>query len=80
MLGEIVLLSFRQNLDGMIPCDGRDLLIKDYAPLFSLIGTTYGGNGVSTFKIPKIVDSPAPGSVWCIHTEDEYPPVEVIKK
>jgi len=79
MLGEIVLLSFRHTLDGMIPCDGRELLIKEYTPLFSLIGITYGGNGVSTFKIPKIVDTPVPGSLYYIHTEDDYPPVDAIR-
>jgi len=41
--------------------------------LYSLIGVTYGGNGVSTFRIPKIVETPAPGLVWCIHNDDDYP-------
>lgn len=33
-------------------CDGRSLSRTDYAELFALIGTTYGNNDGSTFKIP----------------------------
>ena len=33
-------------------CDGRLLNIADHDVLFSLIGTTYGGDGVNTFALP----------------------------
>lgn len=33
-------------------CDGSQLNIADYNALFALLGTTYGGNGVSTFGLP----------------------------
>ena len=33
-------------------CDGQILDIKNYTPLFAIIGTTYGGNGVQTFQLP----------------------------
>lgn len=33
-------------------CDGRSLSRTEYAELFALIGTTYGNNDGSTFKIP----------------------------
>jgi len=35
-------------------CDGRTLRIQDYAPLYSLIGITYGGDGVQNFKLPDL--------------------------
>lgn len=35
-------------------CDGTLLSINTYQMLFSLIGTTYGGDGVSTFGLPDL--------------------------
>ncbi len=40
---------------GFFPTDGRLLPISQYAPLFSLIGTQYGGNGVTNFALPQLV-------------------------
>ena len=35
-------------------CQGQMLAISDNETLFNLIGTTYGGNGVSTFALPDL--------------------------
>jgi microcystin-dependent protein len=35
-------------------CDGSLLSITDYETLFNLIGTTYGGNGQTTFALPDL--------------------------
>ncbi|NIR27710.1 MAG: phage tail protein [candidate division Zixibacteria bacterium] len=35
-------------------CDGRLLSIAEYSPLFALIGTTYGGDGRTTFGLPDL--------------------------
>ena len=35
-------------------CDGRELQIKDNQALFAIVGTMYGGDGRSTFKIPDL--------------------------
>ncbi len=35
-------------------CDGQTLPISQYTALFSIIGTYYGGNGVSTFQLPNL--------------------------
>lgn len=35
-------------------CDGRTLPIRDHQALFSILGTTYGGDGVSSFAIPDL--------------------------
>lgn len=37
-----------------LPCDGRALAINTYETLYALIGTTYGGDGVTTFKLPDL--------------------------
>lgn len=35
-------------------CDGSALQISAYDVLYSLIGTTYGGDGVTNFKLPDL--------------------------
>lgn len=35
-------------------CNGQVIAISENAALFQLIGTTYGGNGVSTFNLPDL--------------------------
>ena len=35
-------------------CDGRLLNIKGLEAMFSLVGTTFGGDGVTTFALPKL--------------------------
>ena len=39
---------------GELFCDGQLLPISQYTALFSLIGTTYGGNGATTFALPDL--------------------------
>ena len=39
---------------GWLPCDGRLLPIAQYTALFSLLGTTYGGDGRTTFALPNL--------------------------
>jgi microcystin-dependent protein len=37
-------------------CDGQFLSINQNQALFSILGTTYGGNGVTTFALPNLRD------------------------
>ncbi len=39
---------------GELFCDGQLLPISEFSALFNLIGTTYGGNGVTTFALPDL--------------------------
>lgn len=39
---------------GFYTCEGQTLQISQYTALFSILGTTYGGDGVSTFKLPDL--------------------------
>lgn len=39
---------------GFALCDGQQLLISQQQALFSLLGTTYGGNGRTTFGLPDL--------------------------
>lgn len=53
-LGEIRLFAFNQIPRGWQPCRGQVLPIQANVALFSVLGTTYGGNGTSTFALPDL--------------------------
>lgn len=53
-LGDIKLTAINFDQRDWLPCDGRLLPIASNTALFSLIGTTYGGNGQTTFALPDL--------------------------
>ena len=53
-LGEIRLFTFNFAPKGWAFCAGQILSIQQNAALFALLGTYYGGNGVSTFQLPDL--------------------------
>jgi microcystin-dependent protein len=53
-LGEIRMFGGNFAPLGWALCDGQLLPISANAPLFSIIGTFYGGNGTSTFQLPNL--------------------------
>jgi microcystin-dependent protein len=52
--GSVHLFPYNFEIQGWMACDGRQLPINQYTALFSLLGTRYGGNGTTTFGIPKM--------------------------
>ena len=54
VIGTIYLFAGGFNNGGEL-CDGHLLQIADYTAFFSIIGTTYGGDGVTTFGVPNLV-------------------------
>ncbi len=53
-LAEIRIVSFGFAPKGWALCNGQLLAINQNQALFSILGTTYGGNGVSTFGLPNL--------------------------
>jgi microcystin-dependent protein len=53
-LSEIRLFSFNFVPKGWAMCDGQLLPINQNQALFSLLGTTYGGNGQTNFALPDL--------------------------
>jgi microcystin-dependent protein len=53
-LGQIQPFGFNFAPRGWALCDGQILPIAQNTALFSLIGTIYGGNGVSNFALPDL--------------------------
>ncbi|SHM89454.1 phage tail protein [Mucilaginibacter sp. OK098] len=53
ILGSISLFAGNFAPRGWALCNGQLLPISQYAALFSILGTTYGGNGTTTFALPN---------------------------
>jgi len=55
-VGEIRLFAGSYAPQGWLLCDGTSYPISNYDTLYAVIGTTYGGNGVSVFNVPDLRD------------------------
>jgi len=53
-VGEIRMFAGNFAPAGWMFCEGQLLPISEYETLFNLIGTTYGGDGESTFALPDL--------------------------
>src|ERR1700752_3871235 len=58
-LGEIRIFPFNFAPKGWAFCDGQILPLSQNTALFALLGTTYGGDGRSTFGLPNLQGSAA---------------------
>jgi microcystin-dependent protein len=54
LLGEIRLVPYNFEPQGWAFCAGQELEIIQHTALFSLLGTTFGGDGERTFGIPDL--------------------------
>lgn len=53
-IGEIRMFAGNFAPNGWAKCEGQTISIAQNTALFSLLGTTYGGNGVTTFNLPDL--------------------------
>lgn len=65
-IGEIKIVAFPWAQQGWAKCDGQLLPISQNQTLFALLGTIYGGDGRSNFKLPDLRGRTP------VHTSDEY--------
>ena len=73
-IGQNELLAFNFAPQNWAFCEGQLLAINQYTPLFSLIGTTYGGDGVTTFGLPNLKGKgPDPDLHYCIALQGIFP-------
>nr|WP_213959135.1 tail fiber protein [Variovorax sp. dw_954] len=74
LLGSIQLFAFNYAPINWALCDGSLIQIGHNTALYSLLGPTYGGDGMSTFALPNLKGKePVPGSVYCICVAGAYP-------
>ena len=55
-IGQINLFPYFDTLPlvNWLKCNGENASIEDYSALYSLIGTTFGGDGTTTFATPDL--------------------------
>ena len=53
-VGEIRMFAGNYAPSGWAICQGQQLAVSDYETLFEVIGTTYGGDGETTFALPDL--------------------------
>jgi Phage Tail Collar Domain/Collagen triple helix repeat (20 copies) len=73
VLAEIRLMAGDVYPAGTLPAKGQLLSIAADTALFSLIGTTYGGNGISTFALPNLTDLGPGDTNYVICVQGIYP-------
>ena len=71
-LGEIQAFAGNFASNGWLQADGRLLPISQYSALFSLLGTTYGGDGVSNFALPNLQGRLAVGAGGGVVLGEEF--------
>ena len=63
-VAEIRVFPFNFAPKGWAFCDGQLLPISQNTALFSLIGTSYGGDGMKTFALPNLLNNrPFPADI-----------------
>ena len=70
ILGQIMPFAGNRVPPGWAQCNGQLLPISAYTALFSLLGTYYGGNGISTFGLPDLRGRAILGA----DVRNQYPP------
>lgn len=53
-IGQIILFAGDFAIQGFVSCQGQSMPIAQHHALFSLLGTTFGGDGHSTFGVPDL--------------------------
>ncbi|MBP6238900.1 MAG: phage tail protein [Saprospiraceae bacterium] len=53
-IGQVCLFGFNYAPRGWALCNGQLMSIGQNSALFSLLGTTFGGDGISTFALPDL--------------------------
>ncbi len=70
-LGEIILTA--GSVANGVPASGQLLAINQNTALFALLGTLYGGNGVSTFALPDLRSVAPNGLTYSICMQGVFP-------
>lgn len=53
-VGQIMLFAGDRAPTGWLPCDGRSLEVATYPALARILGSRYGGDGVTTIRLPDL--------------------------
>ena len=73
ILGEMLLVATDRLPASFYPANGQVLPISEYEVMYSLLGTRYGGNGTSTFRLPDMRRTAPNHMTWGICMFGIYP-------
>ena len=75
-IGEVRAMPFGFAPQGWMACQGQLLPLAQNTALFSLLGTTYGGDGRTNFGLPRLAPLQAASGTlqYCIATQGLFPP------
>ncbi len=65
---------FSDGIVNWMPCKGQIIQISQNQALYALVGTTYGGNGTTTFALPNLADKAPQGLQYLICVQGLFPP------
>jgi len=83
-LGEIRMFAGSFNPNGWALCNGQLMSIAQNSALFSLLGTYYGGDGISTFALPNLQGrlplhwGTSPGGTYVLGETSGSPSVNIL--
>jgi hypothetical protein len=70
-IGQVLLISGKFCPKDTLPAQGQLMEIKQFHGLFYVLGSQYGGDGETTFALPKLV-APS-GTKYCLVVYGTYP-------
>jgi microcystin-dependent protein len=74
MLGQIMLFAGNYAPVGWELCAGQLMSIRENTALYSILGKTYGGDGVTNFALPDLRSHvPVSGSNYIIAVRGAFP-------
>ncbi len=72
-IGSVMLVAGVVYADNWLPADGRTIPINGNTALFSLVGTTYGGNGATNYGLPDLRSAAPNGTTYVICYQGTFP-------
>jgi microcystin-dependent protein len=72
-MGTVSLFAGPVTANGFVPANGQTLPIDQWKALFSLLGTTFGGDGVQTFQLPDLRAAAPNGLSYAICVTGVFP-------
>jgi microcystin-dependent protein len=71
-IGELAQFPYRFCPAYWAYCHGQLLVIAEYEALYTLIGTTFGGDGITTFAVPDLRPKDSNGNLLDIQVGEIY--------
>jgi hypothetical protein len=72
-VGQVLLVAGGTAPPGTLAASGQTLSIANFSALFALLGTEYGGNGTTNFKLPDLRKAAPDGLTYSICVAGLYP-------